>query len=442
MLLLLLHHSAADGWSVAPLLDDLAVAYRARCSGNAPGFAALPVQYADYTLWQREELGATGDPAGVGARQLAYWRERLVDLPDEIRLPADRPPTSGDAGGIVTFALPAALHTRLTTVARAHDATLFMVLEAALAALLTRMGAGTDIPIGAPIAGRADTALDHLVGFFVNTLVLRTDTSGNPTFADLLARARTACLDAYANQDVPVERLVEALVPPRVVGRQPLFQTMLVLQPELPLLTLPGAITTPVPVHTGTTKFDPRSPSPRRRTHAGDRRGSGNARIPRGPLRRGDGRAARHAFDTTAEQVGENPAVMLHRIDLLDAAERRWLLDDLAGAAPVARPRAGWTVVERVAEQVARTPDRVALTSNRDTFTYAQLDARANRLAWLLLGNGVGPEDSVALAFDHSPELIVGILGTLKAGAAFLPLDPDVPPARLAARCRCPPAWC
>ena len=432
VLLLLLHHSAADGWSVTPLLDDLSAAYRARCAGQVPAFAPLPVQYADYTLWQRERLGRNDDPASLGARQLAYWRERLAEIPDEIRLPADRPRTQSDSGGIVPFALSAVLHARLTTVARAHDATLFMLLEAALAAWLTRMGAGTDVPIGAPVAGRDDAALDHLVGFFVNTLVLRIDTSGNPTFAELLARVRTVCLDAYANQDVPFEWIVEALAPPRLPGRQPLFQTMLVVQNAPAPLVFPGVVTTPVVVHTGRTKFD-LTVTFTETVDANGRPGGIEGTLEYRTDRFDEATAVRLAGRLTRllEQAGENPAVPMHGMDLLEAAERRWLLEDVAPAAHDASQEGGRTVVERFEQQVARTPHRVALTSGAETVTYAELDARANRLAWLLLGHGVGPEDCVALVFNRSPELIVAILATLKSGAAFLPLDSDVPTARL-----------
>ncbi len=433
VLLLLLHHSAADGWSLSPLLEDLSVAYRARLAGHTPVFEPLPVQYADYTLWQRERLGDSGDPGSLGARQLAYWRERLIDLPDEIRLPADRPRTLSDSGGIVSFALPAALHRRLMTVARAHDATLFMLLEAALAALLTRMGAGTDVPIGAPVAGRDDAALDRQVGFFVNTLVLRLDTSGNPTFAELLGRARTVCLDAYANQEVPFERLVEALAPPRLPGRQPLFQTMLVVQSALAPLLVPGAVTTPVAVHTRRTKFDLTVTFTETFAVNGQQDGIAGTleyRADRFDSSTAERLAAR--LSCLLEQVAENPAVRMHGIDLLDVVERRWLLEDVAGVAQVVSQAGARTVVERFEQQVMRTPDRIAATSAGGTVTYAELNARANRLAWLLLGSGVGPEGYVALVFEHSLELLVAILGTLKAGAAFLPLDPDVPRARLA----------
>ena len=188
MLLLLLHHIAGDGWSLAPLARDLARAYGARRNGRAPDLPALPVQYADYTLWQHEVLGEESDPQSAISRQLAFWTSALKDLPDQIDLPSDRPrpAVSSYRGDSVPFTLSAELHRGLLALARESRASLFMVLQAALAALLTRLGAGSDIPIGSPIAGRTDSALDDLVGFFVNTLVLRTDTSGNPSFRELI----------------------------------------------------------------------------------------------------------------------------------------------------------------------------------------------------------------------------------------------------------------
>ncbi|MFE4606344.1 condensation domain-containing protein, partial [Kitasatospora indigofera] len=226
---LLFHHIAGDEWSMLPFIEDLTTAYTAHAAGAAPAWTPLPVQYADYTLWQQELLGAADDPGSLHARQVRYWREALAGLPEELPLPVDHPrlPVAGHRGDTVHAQVPPAVYRGLREAARATGSTTFMVLQAAVATLLHRLGAGTDIALGAPVAGRSDAALDGLVGFFVNTLVLRNDLSGDPTFTELLTRTRDTDLAAFAHQDLPFDRLVEAVNPPRVPGRHPLFQVML-----------------------------------------------------------------------------------------------------------------------------------------------------------------------------------------------------------------------
>lgn len=232
---------------------------RRRCRGQAPGWAPLPVQYVDYTLWQQQVLGDARDPESVLARQFAYWRTELADAPEQIVLPWDRsrPAEQSFRGEVVSFSIPARLRHRLERLAGASGATLSMVLQAALAVLLRKCGAGDDVCIGGPIAGRTDAALDDLIGFFVNTWVLRVDTSANPTFAQLLARVRTKALAAYEHQDAPFERLVDVFNPTRSAAHHPLFQVGFALQnTALPTIEFTGMDTETLPAHTGTAKFD------------------------------------------------------------------------------------------------------------------------------------------------------------------------------------------
>ncbi|MFI7019624.1 condensation domain-containing protein, partial [Streptomyces sp. NPDC050164] len=259
VLLLVMHHIAGDGWSMVPLARDLVTAYEARVAGESPDWKPLAVQYADYTLWQHRTLGDEDDPTSQLSRQLAYWASTLEGLPEHLDLPADRPrpALASHRGESVPVEIDPQTHRGLAALAQEGDASLFMVVQAALATLLSRMGAGTDIAIGTPIAGRTDEALDELVGFFVNTLVLRTDLSGDPTFRELVERVRETDLAAYAHQDVPFEHLVEVLNPVRSMASHPLFQVMLAFQNNAaPHFELPGLATEIDQLNTQTAKFD------------------------------------------------------------------------------------------------------------------------------------------------------------------------------------------
>ena len=264
VLVAVVHHIAADGWSVTPLVRDLGVAYASRCAGQAPGWAPLAVQYVDYTLWQRAQLGELGDSDSRIAGQLAYWEQALAGMPEHLALPTDRPyPLVADyRGASVAVNWPAQVQQQVAQVAREHNATSFMVMQAALAVLLAKLSASTEVAVGFPIAGRRDPALDELVGFFVNTLVLRVEVGGDPTVAELLAQVRARSLAAYEHQDVPFEVLVERLNPTRSLTHHPLVQVMLGWQnlsghhPSAAGLSLGDVEVTPLAVDTHTARMD------------------------------------------------------------------------------------------------------------------------------------------------------------------------------------------
>ncbi|NGO71809.1 non-ribosomal peptide synthetase, partial [Streptomyces boncukensis] len=431
VLLVVLHHIAGDGWSVLPLARDLCTAYGARLRGEAPGWEPLPVQYADYTLWQRELLGDPDDPESLAARQLGYWRTALDGLPEEIPLPTDsaRPQTASWQGGTVGFELPRALREAVARLARETGASPFMVLHAALAALLGKLGGGDDIPVGTPVAGRADGALEGMVGFFVNTLVLRTDLSGDPTFRELVGRAREADLAAFAHQDLPFEQLVDALAPTRSLARQPLFQVLLAYQNhEEADFALPGLTTRVAPVPTGTARFDlafelTELPGG---GLAGQLEYSADLFTASGAARLADRLAALLAALTAA------PDEPLSARDALLPHERELVLGAWDGSRAEA-PEAG-TLPALFADRLARGPHRAALdlASEGTEVTYAELDAAANRIAHQLIARGVGPGDTVALVLPRSARAVTALLGVLKAGAAYLPVDPGYPADRVA----------
>ncbi|MEV6974201.1 amino acid adenylation domain-containing protein [Kitasatospora sp. NPDC093806] len=431
VLVVALHHIVGDGWSMGPLLRDLAEAYTLRLGGERPVRAPLTVQYADYALWQRELLGDETDPESLVAGQLAYWRETLADLPEELTLPADRPrgARSGHRGDRVALPIDAELHRALVELSREHRVTLFMTCQAALAALLTRLGAGTDVPIGSVVAGRSDEALDDLVGFFVNTLVLRTDTSGDPTFAELLARVRETGLGAYAHQDVPFERLVEELNPARSLARHPLFQVAMVLQSNGGgELELPGLVVEALPSDTGVAKFDLNVTLEEFRTPDGAPAGMDCAiDFATDLFDRDTVESIAARFGRLLTAVTARPEQRIGRADLLADGE---LAELLGGHRPL--PAGLPLIPAAFAEQAARTPDLTALVSGDTRLSYAELDARANRLAHGLTAAGIGPEDVVALALPRSAETVVSQLAVLKAGAAFLPLDAEYPLERTA----------
>jgi amino acid adenylation domain-containing protein len=434
VLLLVAHHIASDGWSMGVLARDLEAAYTARCTGGEPGWRPLGVQYADYALWQREVLGDLDDSDSLISAQLDHWRTALSGAPQELILPVDRPrpATPSFRSGLAPVDVGAGTHGRLVEVAARGRSTMFMVVHAALAVLLSRMGAGDDIPLGTPIAGRSDAQLEDLSGFFVNTLVLRTDLSGDPTFAELLARVREADLAAYAHQDVPFERLVDELNPARSSSRNPLFQVMVALQnvPEAHW-ELPGLEVEAVPPQSAPpARFDLSVTLNELRAADGSPAGIGGGIL----------YAADLFDDTTAqalagrlarvlEQIAADPQIRLSDIDVLQETERDRVVRDWNDTA---RPVAADTVLDLFRNWAERTPGTTAVRGGSEALTYAELDARAGRLARHLAGLGVGRESRVGLFLPRGVDMVVALLAVWKAGGAYVPLDPQYPADRLA----------
>ena len=448
MLVAAVHHIAADGVSIAPLVADLGVAYASRCAGQAPGWAPLPVQYVDYTLWQRARLGDLADSDSPIAAQLAYWQDALAGMPERIELPTDRPyPLVADyRGARVAVDWPAGLQQRVREVAREHNATSFMVMQAALAVLLAKLSASSDVAVGFPIAGRRDPALDELVGFFVNTLVLRVDLAGDPTVAELLAQVRGRSVAAYEHQDVPFEVLVERLNPTRSLTQHPLVQVMLAWQnwqdnDSAAGLGLGDLEVTPLPVDTQTARMDLAFSLGERWTEAGEPAGIGGAVEFRTDV-----------FDAASigllverlrrvvVAVTADPARRLSSMDLLDEGEHAQL-DGWGNRAVLTRPApTPVSIPEVFAAQVARAPEAAAVTfqgrtpwttARRCSLAYRELDEASNRLAHLLAAHGVGPGQRVALLLSRSAEAIVAMVAVLKTGAAYVPIDPAQPDARM-----------
>ncbi|MDV6286969.1 non-ribosomal peptide synthetase, partial [Rhodococcus jostii] len=432
ILVLVVHHIAADGWSMTPLAADVMVAYAARAAGHAPTWAPLPVQYADYSLWQRDLLGSEDDPNSLSARQIAHWQAALAGVPQLIELPTDRmrPAEMSHRGGRVQFTIPADVHGRLVDLAQSTGTTPFMVTHAALAVLLRRLGAGSDIVIGTPVAGRGEEALDHLVGMFVNTLVLRTTVDPGDTFGDVLARTRDADLAAFQHSDVPFERLVEVLSPARSSAHHPLFQVMLTFQNTANTrVELDGLEVEATEIDVHVAKFDLQLTVVEQFDSTGAPAGLAVQLSYATDLFDEDTAVSiGERFGRLFDVVVDNPPVAVGDIDLLDADER----SAFAAANATNHPVPADTLVSLFADQATATPDAVALVFEERWLTYAEFDEHTDRLARYLIGSGVGPESVVAVGMRRSIDLLVAIYAVVKAGGAYLPIDPDHPAERTA----------
>jgi amino acid adenylation domain-containing protein/thioester reductase-like protein len=421
-LLLTVSHIAADGWSMGLLIRELAALYEAFCEGRPSPLPELPIQYADFALWQRRHLAGKTLEA-----QLDYWRSQLAGAPPLLELPTDRPRPAVQSfrGGSLPLEIPPAALGALKAVAQKEGATLFMALLAGFAGLLSRYSGQDDILVGSPVANRGRAEAENLLGFFANTLVLRADLSGEPTFRELLGRVRAMARGAYAHQDVPFERLVEELQPERHLSYSPLFQVMLVLQNgPMPPLALHGLTLSALDLDTGTAKFD----------------------LLLNVWEEGGGLAGRLEYATDLFDQDRAERMVEHLATLLAAAAAA--PDCPVSALPLLSERERRTVVsewnslvadyervcvhEPVEEQAASTPDAVAATFEGVDLTYAELNARANQLAHTLREMGVGPDETVGIFAERSLEMAVAVLGVLKAGGAYVPLDPAYPAERLA----------
>ncbi|MFI6363200.1 amino acid adenylation domain-containing protein [Nocardia sp. NPDC050630] len=429
VLVCVVHHIAGDGFSLGPLARDLMAAYSERVRGGRPEWPPLAVQYADYTLWQRETLGSEYDPESVFAQQIEFWRNELAALPEQLDLPADRPrpATASNNGAVLAFDIDADIHGRLDQLAREHNSTLFMVVHAALAVLLARLSGTRDIAIGTPVAGRGEAALDDLIGMFVNTLVLRTEIDPAMTFDDLLRTVRKVDVAAFGHADVPFERLVELLDPVRSAARHPLFQVMLVFQNlartelELPGLTVAG-----VEHGVALAKFDLQLEIAESDTAA-----------------RGMSATFTYAtdlFDAATVQdfadrflrvlsaVAADSDAVLGDIDLLAPGERELVLHEW-NSAGAAVPDV--TLLDLIQAQARRRPDAVAVRFGSTALSFGELQRRANQVARALMARGAGPEALVAVAVARSEQLPIALLGVLTAGAGYLPIDITYPAPRL-----------
>ena len=439
VLVAVVHHIAADGWSIAPLVGDLGVAYASRSAGEAPGWADLAVQYVDYTMWQRSRLGDLTDADSRISAELAYWEDALAGMPEQLQLPTDRPyPMVADyLGARLEVDWPADLQLQVARLAREHNATTFMVIQTALAVLLSNLSASTDVAVGFPIAGRGDAALDGLVGFFVNTLVLRVDLTGNPTFAELLSQVRRRSLSAYEHQEVPFEVLVERLKPTRSMAHHPLVQVVLAWQnfgwqaDDAAGLSLGDLQLEPMAVDTKTARMDLTLNLAERWNEAGDPAGIGGGVEFRTDVF--DAASIQDLVDRLQRVLTEmtaDPTQRMSALDVLDSAEHAYL-DQVGNRAALTRSVSSpESIASMFAAQVARTPDAMAVTFEDSSMTYRELDEAANCAAQVLANRGAGPGQRVALLLPRSAAAIVAMVAVVKTGATYVPIDPSVPEAR------------
>ncbi|MCW4351913.1 non-ribosomal peptide synthase/polyketide synthase [Hoyosella sp. YIM 151337] len=434
VLVIVVHHIAADGESMRPLARDVMVAYTAHAAGQEVSWDPLKVQYSDFAIWQRELLGDETDPESLAAKQLEYWKTALADLPELVELPADRPrpAVASLRGANYEYRIGPEVHTKLVQLARQHNVTTFMAVHAALAVLMARLSGTTDIPIGTPVAGRGERALDDLVGMFVNTLVLRTEVEPTLTFEELLARVRENDLGAFTHVDVPFERLVEVLNPTRSRAHAPLFQVMLSLQDDAsPTVELPGMTISPLEISTHTSKFD---------ISFGVLQDWDDTGAPAGMTLSltyatdlfDEASMATFArrFERVIQRVATEPTVPLNDIAVMSVDEQTQVLlewnssEEVLEAPPL-------DVMHMFDAQVAKTPGAIAVVAGDAEVSYADFAAQVNRLGRYLSDQGVATETRVAVMIHRSVDLLAAIYAILKAGGAYVPIDPEYPADRI-----------
>ncbi|HSE36537.1 MAG TPA: amino acid adenylation domain-containing protein, partial [Blastocatellia bacterium] len=422
VLLVTMHHIVSDGWSMGVLVREVAELYTAFSTGQPAALAELPIQYADYAVWQREWLRGE-----VLERQLSYWREQLAGAPSVLELPTDhpRPAVQSFRGSFEPVLVGAELTTRLKEICRREGVTLFMLLLGAWQVLLSRYTGAEEIVVGAPIANRQRTEVEDLIGYFVNTLAMRTDLSGDPTFRELMGRVREVALGAYLHQDVPFEKLVEELQPERDLSHSPIFQVVFVLQ-NAPLggLELQDVNLELLAADNGTAKFDLTLNLHEVDDVIGGTLGYSTDLFEAATI----GRMVSH-FLTLLEGVAADVNTPLSLLPLMREEERRQIVfewNTTEKEYPVAK-----CIHELFAEQAERTPEAAAVIDEEEVLTYRELEQRSNQLARYLQSMGVRPGAHIGISLEHSLETVVSILAVLKTGAAYVPLDPGHPRARI-----------
>jgi amino acid adenylation domain-containing protein len=420
VLLLTMHHIVSDGWSMGVLNRELSTLYLAFCNGQPSPLPELPIQYSDFTLWQRAQLQGE-----VFERLLSYWKNKLAGIPVLLELPTDRPrpPLQVFQGASYSEILSESLLEGLKTIARQAEVTLFMALLAAFTLLLSRYSGQCDIAVGSPIANRTRVELEGLIGFFVNTLVLRTDLSGDPTFRELLGRVREVALAAFAHQDMPFERLVEELQPVRNLSHNPLFQVGFALQnAESGMENAPEQ--GPPQFRAGASKFD--------LTLSATETTDGLMTVFEYNTALFDAATILHMarnFQVLIESIIADPDLRISKCLMLESRERSQLIENCKG--PTYDAITASCIHELCRRQAMLRPDGLAVVYGEQHLTYEGLNSKANQLARELRKQGCGPETIVGLCVERSPEMVIGLLGILKAGAAYLPLDPAHPKDRL-----------